>query len=99
MFCDGSPDDADFKKLWKLDVPQCLRLFTWLSRKEALLMNANRYRRGKTNDGSCDECHDTQEIVLHVLRDCKIAKEIRMSIGGRVCNNQLFAKLLCEWLD
>lgn len=44
--------------------------------KHRLITNEERYRRGIGGNPACGLCGHESEIILHVLRDCTIARDI-----------------------
>ena len=62
------------------EAPQRLRSFLWLAANEALLANYNSLRRGLTDVAVCPLCEIHEKTVLHILRDCRVAKEMWMSV-------------------
>ncbi|KAK8511943.1 hypothetical protein V6N12_074632 [Hibiscus sabdariffa] len=56
--------------IWKLTVPQRVRLFLWLAYRQRLMTNSERCRRGLGQSVICPRCHMAEETVLHTLRDC-----------------------------
>ncbi|KAG8473137.1 hypothetical protein CXB51_035140 [Gossypium anomalum] len=68
------------KSVWKYKGPQRVRLFLWLAAKQRLLTNSERVRRGFGQSSLCSLCGHDSEDLLHVLRDCLIAKETWMLV-------------------
>ncbi|KAL4283374.1 hypothetical protein GQ457_16G024540 [Hibiscus cannabinus] len=64
---------TDWKVLWKMNVPQRIRMFLWLAKSEKLLTNKERVRRHLTASPCCSICFAAEESVIHVLRDCVVA--------------------------
>ena len=63
-------------KLWKLPMAHRIRTFTWLLLRGKLLTNCERMKRGLMQDSSCSLCQDPAEDLLHVFRDCPLAKGV-----------------------
>ena len=99
LACEKMTQGSMFRRIRRLEIPQQLRSFTWLARREALFTKSNLLRRRMTSDRSHQEYNGVQEIVLHILRDCIVAKETWMSIVDNVCNAQLFSEPFRERLD
>lgn len=59
---------------WKWPGPQRIRTFLWLALGGRLMTNTERARRHITADDTCPTCHCGPEDVLHVLRDCTLAR-------------------------
>ncbi|KAL4347003.1 hypothetical protein GQ457_17G006580 [Hibiscus cannabinus] len=64
---------TDWKVIWKMNVPQRIRMFLWLAKSEKLLTNKERVRRHLTASPCCSICFAAEESVIHVLRDCVVA--------------------------
>ncbi|KAL4281030.1 hypothetical protein GQ457_03G026830 [Hibiscus cannabinus] len=64
---------TDWKVIWKMVVPQRIRMFLWLAKSEKLLTNKERVRRHLIASPCCPICFPAEESVLHVLRDCVVA--------------------------
>ncbi|KAL4291469.1 hypothetical protein GQ457_14G003410 [Hibiscus cannabinus] len=60
--------------IWKLEVPQRIQVFVWLSFHERLLTNVERARRRMTSLVTCEICGSGHEDIEHVLRSCTAAK-------------------------
>ncbi|KAH1090779.1 hypothetical protein J1N35_018036 [Gossypium stocksii] len=75
----GPSDDA-WKPIWKYQGPQRVCLFIWLTAKQRLLTNTELFRRGIGHSSVCSLCGHDSEYILHVLRDCQMAKEAWMLI-------------------
>ncbi|KAK8637099.1 hypothetical protein V6N13_064527 [Hibiscus sabdariffa] len=57
-----------WKRIWKLHVPQRVRVFGWLSFHERLLTNVERVRRHCAAMDLCEICMNGSENIDHVLR-------------------------------
>ncbi|KAK5776439.1 hypothetical protein PVK06_044398 [Gossypium arboreum] len=68
--------DKLWKTVWKIPGPQRVRFFFWIVLKQKLLTNVERVRRGLANDASYSICGHASENILHIIRDCTVAKEV-----------------------
>ncbi|KAK9025335.1 hypothetical protein V6N11_038204 [Hibiscus sabdariffa] len=68
--------DPCWKWVWKLQVPQRVRVFLWLALHRRLLTNVERTRRHLTSMDHCECCLGGPEDVVHVLRDCFVARDV-----------------------
>ena len=59
--------NSSFNYIWKLQVPQRLRAFTWLVALKAMLTNYQRRRKGLTMDAACPHYPQQDKALLHVL--------------------------------
>lgn len=69
-----NPANNKWKLAWLFEGPQRILQFLWLVLKERLLANAERFRRGMVGNPSCTLCDILEELVIHVLRDCRKAR-------------------------
>ncbi|CAI0546181.1 unnamed protein product [Linum tenue] len=72
--CSDKDDAAKWKEIWKWRGPERVRHFLWLAMRERLLTNSERARRKLTTSTGCGACGCAEETVLHVLRDCDLAR-------------------------
>ncbi|KAK5802901.1 hypothetical protein PVK06_030530 [Gossypium arboreum] len=73
---DWKPKDEKWKSVWKLLGPQRVRFFIRTALQGSLLSNVERVRQGLAADSSCSFCGFHSEDILHILRDCAVAKEV-----------------------
>ncbi|KAL4368559.1 hypothetical protein GQ457_05G007400 [Hibiscus cannabinus] len=79
IFCHNGNDDQNFpvwKRVWKIQIPQRIRVFLWLALHRRLLTNVERERRHLTASVQCAVCFDGPEDMIHVLRDCMVARSL-----------------------
>ena len=77
-----------FEETWKVIVPQRLRAFMWLIINNALPTNSARWKRNMRFD----------ELVLHVLRDCLVTKNMWKSIVPGSNHISFFPNSLDTWV-
>ena len=65
-----------WKFIWRLNVPNKIRNFTWRACRNILPMKANLFRRKITVDNICEVCGNFEETTGHVLWHCHRAKEV-----------------------
>ncbi|XP_021761146.1 uncharacterized protein LOC110725977 [Chenopodium quinoa] len=68
-------NDGMWDLIWKLRVQQRMRVFLRLVMHNRIMCNTNRFKRSLTDDPCCKLCPRMDETALHILRDCKAAKE------------------------
>ncbi|CAN1743736.1 Putative ribonuclease H protein At1g65750 [Linum perenne] len=73
--------DVDWRLVWQWQGPGRVQYFLWLVAQGKLLTNLERQRRHLTADGSCPRCRNGDESILHVLRDCTVAKQAWDHLG------------------
>lgn len=92
------PSDGCWELIWKLRVQQRIRVFIWLAMHDRLMTNSNRHKRNLTDIPRCSLCEDADETVMHVLRDCKAAKEVWRQVGGPAHSPSFRTGNLRQWL-
>lgn len=66
---------------------------------DRLLCNKNRFKRKLTNDPSCHRCSSgSEESLLHLLRECVIARNVSRSVGGPALYPSFFLRDLHTWI-
>ncbi|MBA0731683.1 hypothetical protein Golax_025980 [Gossypium laxum] len=70
-----NPREEAWNVPWKVHGPQRVQIFLWLVLKQWLLTQEKRLRRGFGSDARCLICGHDVEDVIHVVRDCVVAKE------------------------
>ncbi|KAL2898889.1 hypothetical protein RDABS01_023971 [Bienertia sinuspersici] len=83
---------------WTAPVQQRVRVFLWLLFHNRVLCNANRLKRRLTDDPRCPQCQGDEETLIHMLRDCPVAREIWRQVGGSSRYNHFFQGDLNTWL-
>ncbi|CAN1157548.1 Putative ribonuclease H protein At1g65750 [Linum perenne] len=64
-----------WKCVWKWQGPNRIKHFLWLVAHNRLLTNSERNRRHMTTEDCCRLCPNSTEDSLHVLRDCRSARD------------------------
>ncbi|KAL4326271.1 hypothetical protein GQ457_11G005490 [Hibiscus cannabinus] len=95
----GGSHNIIWKCIWSLQVPQRIRVFLWLSNRERLLTNEERFRRHLALDARCCICNNADESVLHILRDCTKARETWSKIIPSSRLDNFFDYSLQHWLE
>ena len=78
-------DDATtgWQWMWKLQLPQRLKLFLWILLHGKLLTNAERFRRRLSSSPICDCClHDVEDLE-HLFRSCPAAVAVWRELQAR----------------
>ncbi|KAG7537309.1 Reverse transcriptase zinc-binding domain [Arabidopsis suecica] len=65
-----------WKQLWKLNIPPKIKHFWWRVMHNALPVANNLARRRLKVIPDCIFCGDAQESILHLLFQCRFAKEV-----------------------
>ncbi|CAN1761920.1 Putative ribonuclease H protein At1g65750 [Linum perenne] len=90
--------DTLWDKIWRWKGPARVNHFLWLAAQNKLLTNSQRVKRKIASDGSCGYCQDESEDVIHILRDCRFAKEVWELSGIQASNPQAWQVQRQEWL-
>ncbi|CAN1304228.1 Putative ribonuclease H protein At1g65750 [Linum perenne] len=95
-----SNESADniWKTIWKWEGPNRVKHFIWLAAHERILTNSERCRRHIAQDSTCYRCPNICEDLLHVCRDCNLAKEVWMSLFPHRASGDFFALNFQDWL-
>lgn len=72
----------NYSWVWKLGVPEKIRLFVWKIIHEALPTNRHRFRCHIAANAACGSCSSHSEDVIHCLRECPHAREVWLRIGA-----------------
>lgn len=59
-----------FNRVWRVVAPERVKVFLWLVGNQAIMSNAERYRRHLCDSNICQVCKGAVETTLHILRDC-----------------------------
>lgn len=87
-----------FTRVWRLLVPERVRVFLWLATHQVLMTNVERRKRHLSDSGLCQVCKSGEETILHILRDCPAMEGIWRRLVPRGRLQSFFAKSLLEWL-
>ncbi|CAA7019711.1 unnamed protein product [Microthlaspi erraticum] len=93
------PDmEAFFKRVWRVKVPERVRVFLWLVSHQVIMTNVERKRRHLCDSDVCSVCKGGFETILHVLRDCPSILGIWNRVVPARLRQEFFSKSLLEWL-
>lgn len=73
---DPSSDKGWWNLLWKLKIPNKLKIFGWKAGQEILPTLNGLWKRNISQDPFCPRCKKKEESVMHALFFCKFAKEV-----------------------
>ncbi|KAH9696776.1 putative reverse transcriptase/RNA-dependent DNA polymerase [Citrus sinensis] len=62
--------------IWKLSLPEKIKIFVWKATKNLLPTAENLCKRGIVQEAHCKRCGNKVENILHVLVTCKAAKKV-----------------------
>lgn len=63
-------------KLWKLHIPNKIKVFGWRVCQDILPIRENLVCRRIIKDGTCEFCKQVSESMLHVLWECGVAQDV-----------------------
>ncbi|OMP03380.1 hypothetical protein COLO4_10453 [Corchorus olitorius] len=72
--------DQSHSAIWKCKVQPKIQTFLWLASNNRILCNENRRNKSLTSDPKCNICGAVSEFVIHLLKDCTNAAEIRKAL-------------------
>ncbi|KAJ1434239.1 Reverse transcriptase zinc-binding domain [Sesbania bispinosa] len=87
-----------FKIIWSWVGPQRIKAFLWLLANNALLSNSNRCRRHIAHSALCSICYQSDESILHVVRDCAWARNVWLHFLPRQLYREFFTLNLTDWI-
>lgn len=70
--------------IWKMEVPNKIRVFEWRACQDILPTRQNLFRRKVVNEDCCEQCKKAPESVLHVLWECGVAQDVWVGCSGRL---------------
>ncbi|XP_035545169.1 uncharacterized protein LOC118348227 [Juglans regia] len=68
--------DRRWKDMWKLKVPEKVKLFMWKAGNEILPTRRNLQLRKIVEDSICPICKEIEETVMHVIWQCPAASDV-----------------------
>ena len=98
----GQNSGLIWQRLWKLHVPNKIKIFRWRACHDILPTKENLAQRRITGDSVCELCQQGSESGIHVLWECGVARDVwagnkgrlQKSVGGQVDFIQLFEELM-----
>ncbi|XP_010520746.1 PREDICTED: uncharacterized protein LOC104799794 [Tarenaya hassleriana] len=85
--------------IWKWGDPERIRTFLWLACNNRLLTNMARFKRNLSSSGQCPLGCPSDESVLHVLRDCSVAKVLWNDLGVKMIQSGFFQVGILDWFE
>ena len=91
-----------WKRLWKLHLPNKIKIFGWRACHDILPTKKNLAQRRIIGDSVCELCQQGSESGIHVLWGCGVARDVwagnkgrlRKSVGGQADFIHLFEVLM-----
>ncbi|CAN1787168.1 Putative ribonuclease H protein At1g65750 [Linum perenne] len=91
-------EQAIWKTIWRWAGPSRVRHFLWLVAHDRILTNVERRRRHLTDTNECQRCRIGIEDTLHVIQDCRGAREVWSYFIPPDLNTYFFSNSLQDWL-
>jgi len=63
-------------KLWKLHIPNKIKMFGWKVCQDILPIRENLVCQRIIKDGTCEFCIQASESMLHILWECGVAQDV-----------------------
>lgn len=70
------PSNKVWGRIWKLRIPNKIKVFAWRVGLNILPTWDNLYRRKIMDDNTCELCRSDSESGIHALWECDIARDI-----------------------
>ncbi|CAN1785793.1 Putative ribonuclease H protein At1g65750 [Linum perenne] len=90
--------EASWDLVWKWKGPCRIQFFLWLVAHEKLLTNLEWKRHHLSIDSCCPRCGNSEESVLHVIRDCPFASMAWDRLGVYRTNPIRIVTNVDQWL-
>lgn len=90
--------ESFFNRIWRVVAPERVRMFLWLVGNQAIMTNAERYRRHLCESSICTVCKGAAETSIHILRDCPAMSGIWTRMVPRRRRQDFFSKSILEWI-
>lgn len=88
----------DWKEIWRLKVPERIKSFVWLLKRDRLLTNQIKSRRG-LGAVDCKLCEHSSKTMLHVFRECPCAMEVCVNKVPTEMHHDFFNLELEDWIN
>ncbi|XVF51642.1 hypothetical protein PTKIN_Ptkin04bG0200800 [Pterospermum kingtungense] len=66
---------AFWQRFWKASLPPKVKMFVWRLNHEILPVKVILQKRKTMENSQCTRCNMTDEIVIHAVRDCTLARD------------------------
>lgn len=91
--------DDIWEKIWKIKVPNRMKVFIWLARHQKIMCNAERKKRGFAGNDWCHRCPSKVENVEHILRGYPRADVVWRRIAPTRVQKSNWNDDFSTWLD
>lgn len=73
---DNSQMHQYWQRLWRLKLPEKIKMFLWRASKDILPCNVNLVKRCTPISVMCPRCGAKEETGIHALFECSFAKQV-----------------------
>ncbi|CAN6215731.1 unnamed protein product, partial [Urochloa humidicola] len=89
-----------WKSIWKLNIPQKIKVFLWRVVNNALATRLNKWKRHLERDNRCELCGLETESEFHALVSCDHARNLRSALRQHwtLPDDKQFAYTGPDWL-
>ncbi|KAL4368982.1 hypothetical protein GQ457_05G017200 [Hibiscus cannabinus] len=94
----GNRHENIWRMVWKLKLPNRVRVYAWPAIHERLLTNVERVRRHMAVSDYCDICQNSREDIDHILRKCSATMRVWQWIINPEVSVSFFSLPFHEWL-
>lgn len=91
-------DNHGWSIIWHLNVPERVRCFIWLLKHERIL-TGQRMQDHSFGEARCNLCGNISETILHAMRDCKYAKEVRENRIENSIMHEFYTYDVQKWIS
>ena len=84
--------------VWKVKTTPRINFFLWQCYHSSIPIKEVLGSRGFNLDDTCELCGRDTETIIHVQRDCNVARNIWMKLGINDANQEFFDAPLTDWL-
>ena len=85
-----------WKLIWRLKVPNKVKVFTWRACSRALPTKVNLKKRKVIDSTVCDQCRCLNEDEVHAIWDCVQVREVWEHSCAVVRNKYLIVENMCD---
>ncbi|XP_020969282.1 uncharacterized protein LOC110267813 [Arachis ipaensis] len=87
-----------WERIWRLPVPEKVKMFLWKAVHGILPVNANLYQRKSALTPKCSICHEQDETIEHVLLLCPWTRAVWFGSSIQIVPTAYDVKSFEEWL-
>ncbi|CAL1412749.1 unnamed protein product [Linum trigynum] len=93
------PDEKLWRTIWRLPVPERVRVFMWQTCTGKIATNSLRFHRKVAASPCCPRCPGSPETILHTLRDCPPATFFWLRQTAGLHQQDFFTLDQGDWLS